>query len=255
MGMIAGNEQEKSQLATEICNLSARATACANLHHPHTKKSPFINWYLVLRVNENADMYGIRKQYHKLALQLHPDKNQHSKAETAFKLVSEAYFCLSDSARRAAFDLERKSISCIKCNTFPHTNTDPPTHTDVKIRVPYQETSRFNRVQRRMMELRTKLKEEAIIIEKCLLSNATGTRRELVNARGTRRELPVFNPSDYQYKGYPQHRTINHKNLDDLRAGFKIGNICMHNMAANSSPVFRSERTSFMSRCASTREY
>ncbi|GFP85285.1 chaperone protein dnaj [Phtheirospermum japonicum] len=89
MGMIAGNEQEKSQLVTEICDISARAIACAKLHHAHTRKLPFVNWYLVLRVNENADIYVIRKQYHKLALQLHPDKNKHSKAETAFKLVSE----------------------------------------------------------------------------------------------------------------------------------------------------------------------
>lgn len=50
MGMIAGNEQEKSQLATEICELSARATACAVLHHPRTNKSPFVNWYLLLKV-------------------------------------------------------------------------------------------------------------------------------------------------------------------------------------------------------------
>lgn len=47
MGKIAGDdEQEKSQLATEICDLLARA----NLHFAHANRSPFINWYLVLRV-------------------------------------------------------------------------------------------------------------------------------------------------------------------------------------------------------------
>ncbi|KAK6146191.1 hypothetical protein DH2020_020060 [Rehmannia glutinosa] len=254
MGIIAGNEQEKSQLATEICEISARA----NLHHPHTNKSPFINWYLVLRVNENSDIYVIRKQYHKLALQLHPDKNKHSKAETAFKLVSEAYFCLSDSARRAAFDSERHTISCIKCNTIPsYTNTDP---TNVKTqKQSHQETSRFNRINRRMKELRTKLKEDANTIEKCLIANiATASRREFVNANGTKTELPVFNPSDYyQYKGSPQFRTINQKKMEDLRAGFRIGNRSMHDRAMNSSPVFqyRSERSAFMSRCASTRDH
>ncbi|KAL0433966.1 UNVERIFIED_CONTAM: hypothetical protein Slati_2730900 [Sesamum latifolium] len=92
MGMIVGNEQEKSQLATEISELLARASVCAKFHHSRKNKTPFVNWYLVLRVNENADVDGIRKQYHKLALQLHPDKNKHSKAETAFKLVSEVGF-------------------------------------------------------------------------------------------------------------------------------------------------------------------
>ncbi|KAK6148251.1 hypothetical protein DH2020_019163 [Rehmannia glutinosa] len=253
MGIIARNEQEKSHLATEICEIWARAIACSNLHQPHTNKSPFINWYLVLRVNENSDIYGIRKQYHKLALQLHPDKNKHSKAETAFKLVSEAYFCLSDSARRASFDSERHTFSCIKCNTIPScTNIDP---TNVKTqKQSHQETSRFSRINRRMKELRTKLKEEANTIEKCLIANiATASRREFVNAN---RGAPVFNPWTITKKGSPQFRTINHKKIEDLRAGFRIGNKCMHDRAMNSSPVFqyRSERSAFMSRCASTRD-
>ncbi|KAK9161639.1 hypothetical protein Syun_007980 [Stephania yunnanensis] len=40
-------------------------------------------------VEENANLDAIRKQYHKLALNLHPDKNKHPKAEIAFKLVLE----------------------------------------------------------------------------------------------------------------------------------------------------------------------
>lgn len=40
-------------------------------------------------MEEDAGIDVIRKQYHKLALQLHPDKNKHPKAEVAFKLVSE----------------------------------------------------------------------------------------------------------------------------------------------------------------------
>ncbi|KAK6146019.1 hypothetical protein DH2020_019888 [Rehmannia glutinosa] len=88
--------------------------------------------------------------------------------------------------------------------------------------------------------------------------NITASRREFVNANGTKTELAVFNPSDYyQYKGSPQFRTINHKKIEDLRAGFRIGNRCMHDRAMNSSPVFQcqSERSAFMSRCASTRDH
>ncbi|KAL0368194.1 UNVERIFIED_CONTAM: Chaperone protein DnaJ [Sesamum calycinum] len=256
MGMIVGNEQEKSQLATEISELLARAGACAKFHHSRRNKPPFINWYLVLGVNENADVDGIRKQYHKLALQLHPDKNKHSKAETAFKLVSEAYYCLSDNGRRAAFDLERKAISCCECSTVPRTNSELPRHTNVKIQTPYQEPLRFNQIHRRIKELRTKLKEEATIIEKCLKTNAITSKRETPNINATRgKETPVFNPSNYQYKGYPHNRTINHKKLEDLRAGFMIGNRCMQNTAKTSCPIFQCqpERMPFMSRCASAR--
>ncbi|KAK6158529.1 hypothetical protein DH2020_005843 [Rehmannia glutinosa] len=139
--------------------------------------------------------------------------------------IQEAYFCLSDSAKRASFDSDRHTISCIKCNTIPsYTNTDP---TNVKTqKQSHQEISRFNRINRRMKELRTKLKEEANTIEKCLIANiAAASRREFVNANGKKTELPVFNPSDYyQYKGSPQFRTINHKKIEDLRAGFRIGN-------------------------------
>ncbi|KAK4433893.1 Chaperone protein DnaJ [Sesamum alatum] len=256
MGMMVGNEQEKFQLATEICELSARAGACVKFHHRYQNKPPFINWYLVLRVHENADVDEIRKQYHKLALQLHPDKNKHSKAETAFKLVSEAYFCLSDNARRAAFDLKRKTISCSECSRIPGANSELPSHTNVKIQTPYQEPLRFNQIHRRIKELRTKLKEEVTIIEKCLKNNAITSRRDSPNVNATReKETPVFNPSNYQSKGYPHHRTINHKKLEDLRAGFMIGNRCMQNTAKNGCPIFqyRSERVPFMSRCASAR--
>ncbi|XP_051152671.1 uncharacterized protein LOC127266453 isoform X2 [Andrographis paniculata] len=73
--------KSESELAVEqIC---ASAAHCAS-HQP-----PFINWYRLLKVDKNADSESIRKQYHKLALQVHPDKNNHSKAETAFKLLSQ----------------------------------------------------------------------------------------------------------------------------------------------------------------------
>lgn len=54
-----GNEQQKTQLATEICEISARAIACSNLHHPRINKSPFINWYLVLRVRNLFPLFLI----------------------------------------------------------------------------------------------------------------------------------------------------------------------------------------------------
>ncbi|PIN08800.1 hypothetical protein CDL12_18619 [Handroanthus impetiginosus] len=253
MENIAKNEQEKSQLAIEICDLVARAITCAKIHRPFQNKSPFINWYRVLRVDENADVNGVRKQYHKLALQLHPDKNKHSKAEAAFKLVSEAYYCLSDNARRAAFDCQKMTNSCIKCSPTPYTNKSPPKHTtNIKIQEPYQEKSRSNRIQKSKKELQTKLKEQANIIERCLKINARLSRKGPLNASGREEEFPIFNPSDYQHKGYPHFRTINHNKIEELRS-LRLRNRC----TTNNSPVFQyqSERSSFMSRCASTRDH
>ncbi|KAL0323423.1 UNVERIFIED_CONTAM: hypothetical protein Sangu_1961600 [Sesamum angustifolium] len=257
MGMMVGNEQEKSQLATEISELLARAGACAKFHHSRRNKPPFINWYLVLgerAMNVFRSLDGFLLDFMQLCSFILIKTAL--KAETAFKLVSEAYYCLSDNGRRAAFDLERKAISCCECNTVPRTNSELPRHTNVKIQTPYQEPLRFNQIHRRIKELRTKLKEEATIIEKCLRTNAITSRRESPNINATRgKETPVFNPSNYQYKGYPHNRTINHKKLEDLRAGFMIGNRCMQNTAKTSCPIFqcRPERMPFMSRCASAR--
>ncbi|KAH9618259.1 hypothetical protein KSS87_015547 [Heliosperma pusillum] len=62
------------------------------------------DWYGVLGVSPQADDDAIRKQYRKLALILHPDKNKAIGAEGAFKLVSQAWSILSDKNRRAAYD-------------------------------------------------------------------------------------------------------------------------------------------------------
>lgn len=66
-----------------------------------------VDWYGVLSVNPLADEETVRKQYRKLALMLHPDKNKCLGAEGAFKLVSEAWSLLSDKAKRLAYDQKR----------------------------------------------------------------------------------------------------------------------------------------------------
>lgn len=66
-----------------------------------------IDWYRILGVDPLADEETIRKHYRKLALILHPDKNKSIGADGAFKIVSEAWSCLSDKTKRAAFDQKR----------------------------------------------------------------------------------------------------------------------------------------------------
>lgn len=66
------------------------------------------DWYSVLGVPPEADLPSIRKAYHKLALQHHPDRNKGSKeSEERFKDIAKAYAVLSDDRTRKIFDRER----------------------------------------------------------------------------------------------------------------------------------------------------
>lgn len=64
------------------------------------------NWYSVLQIDSKVDEVTIKKQYRKLALLLHPDKNKFPGAEAAFKLIGEANRLLSDTAKRSVFDFK-----------------------------------------------------------------------------------------------------------------------------------------------------
>ncbi|KAG4958549.1 Chaperone protein dnaJ 49 [Glycine soja] len=67
-----------------------------------------MDWYGILGVYPYADEETVRKQYRKLALNLHPDKNKSPGAEGAFKLVSEAWSLLSDKVKRLAYNQNRR---------------------------------------------------------------------------------------------------------------------------------------------------
>lgn len=68
------------------------------------------NYYDVLGVSESSSQEDIKKVYRKLAVKYHPDKNPTNKkeAETRFKEISEAYYVLSDAARRTQYDQARR---------------------------------------------------------------------------------------------------------------------------------------------------
>ncbi|XP_027164760.1 J protein JJJ2 [Coffea eugenioides] len=207
MGRARTDSDIKSHLVTEICNISDRAVTCALQHHFGSTNPPFVDWYLVLKVDENAGPDIIRKHYLRLALQLHPDKNKHPKADTAFKLVSEAYACLSDDARRTAFNLERHRNFCFKCSNISD-DSPIPSNTKPK-RIPTSERTRSNHALQRMKDLRARFMEEATIIENCLKANAASRVSD-----SSRKELPTFNPADYLSQGYPHRTTSNHKKLE-----------------------------------------
>ncbi|CDY49460.1 BnaA10g06500D [Brassica napus] len=99
-----------------------------------------------------VDVYiSVRKQYRKLALMLHPDKNKCKGAEGAFKLVSEAWGLLSDKVKRYSYNLKRQvkggqqrfpttqSAQPASSNGFQNAREhDPPAYAP-----PFQESSTF----------------------------------------------------------------------------------------------------------------
>ncbi len=61
--------------------------------------------YQVLGVDKNASQSDIKKSYHKLAKQYHPDFNPNNpQAEARFKEVSAAFSVLSDEEKRKTYD-------------------------------------------------------------------------------------------------------------------------------------------------------
>ncbi|CAO2832177.1 unnamed protein product [Amaranthus hypochondriacus] len=182
----------KSDLAVETCNIFTNSHHSFCNHHLNSRSptlTPFIDWYLILRVGEDAGISIIRKQYHKLALLLHPDKNKHPKAELAFKLISQAYKCLSDEGKRSNFNLERWRNQCTECSRIPH-NTHSPHNANNNAR-----NSRSYKIQQQFRALKEKLKEEAKVIQGCIRVN-----------QGPTNKYPVFDPSSYSNLGYPHRR-------------------------------------------------
>ncbi|KAL9410239.1 hypothetical protein AB3S75_044076 [Citrus x aurantiifolia] len=219
MGIFDKEDSEmKSKLVLEICSISTTAIGCAHrrISPPSPAESHFIDWYRLLGVDEEATIETIRKRYHKLALQLHPDKNKHRKAEIAFKLISEAYTCLSDTAKRRAFNLERWKKFCIECNRIPYTSCKSPVNSRASKYKAWNPAawSRSYKILRNLRDIKERFKEEAKVIENCLSAAASRKESLLVNPSSnlfqsrhrTQKETPVFDPSDYLFQGYPHLR-------------------------------------------------
>lgn len=63
------------------------------------------DYYEVLSVSRTASDGEIKTSYRKLAMQWHPDKNPGNvESEAKFKEINEAYDCLKDAQKRAAYD-------------------------------------------------------------------------------------------------------------------------------------------------------
>lgn len=63
------------------------------------------DYYELLEVERSADDSTLKSSYRKLAMRWHPDRNPgDSDAEARFKAINEAYDCLKDPQKRAAYD-------------------------------------------------------------------------------------------------------------------------------------------------------
>jgi len=62
------------------------------------------DYYEVLGVSKSTSVDEIKKQYRKLALKFHPDRNKSKDAPEHFKEISEAYAVLSDTEKRQLYD-------------------------------------------------------------------------------------------------------------------------------------------------------
>jgi molecular chaperone DnaJ len=64
-----------------------------------------VDFYELLEVERSADEKILKSAYRKLAMKFHPDKNPGcADSEAKFKQINEAYACLSDPQKRAAYD-------------------------------------------------------------------------------------------------------------------------------------------------------
>lgn len=101
------------RLFPELEDIQKMITVC-DVHSSADKKIKGLDdWYGILQVQPSADFDIIKKQYRKLCLLLHPDKNKFPGAEAAFKFVAEANRWLSDQIKRSQYDIRYRSHSLV----------------------------------------------------------------------------------------------------------------------------------------------
>lgn len=91
-------------------NISQLLAICEVHSSASVKINGETDWYGILQVEPTADDMVLKKQYRKLALLLHPDKNKFAGAEAAFKLIGEAHMTLTDQVKRRSHDNKRKPV-------------------------------------------------------------------------------------------------------------------------------------------------
>ncbi|XP_060213810.1 uncharacterized protein LOC132640993 [Lycium barbarum] len=91
------------------------------------------DFYTILGMDPSANRAKLKKQYKRMAVLLHPDKNKNVGADGAFRLVSEAWTVLSDRAKRSSYDQRRNlftlhTTSGVVGNYANYSNSPAPPH-------------------------------------------------------------------------------------------------------------------------------
>jgi DnaJ-class molecular chaperone len=66
------------------------------------------NYYKILGVSRSATVKEIKKAYHKMSLEYHPDRNKSPNARDKFATIAEAYEVLKDQDKRQTYDRHGK---------------------------------------------------------------------------------------------------------------------------------------------------
>jgi len=79
------------------------------------------DYYKILNVSETSTLEEIKKEYRKLSMIHHPDKNQNNPESTKkFQAISAAYEVLGDAQKRQSYDLGRRTHSMFNNSSRGH---------------------------------------------------------------------------------------------------------------------------------------
>ena len=93
---------------------------------------PFVDYYEVLQLAQNAEQGTIERVYRLLAKRYHPD-NSDSGSEDVFRNVQEAYEVLIDPESRAAYDVQYDRNHSLQWNIFSQSNAPGDQEEDRRI--------------------------------------------------------------------------------------------------------------------------
>ncbi|KAJ8572952.1 hypothetical protein K7X08_009463 [Anisodus acutangulus] len=128
--------EKAERLYPQLENISQLLAVC-NVHcsAQNNRVGSERDWYGILQIDRLSGEATIKKQYRRLALMLHPDKNKLPGAEAAFKLIVEANMVLSDQVKRSLYDNKYRVISgagvakqpphLVNRNSFVRQNNNP----------------------------------------------------------------------------------------------------------------------------------
>ncbi|XP_018492939.1 uncharacterized protein LOC108863120 isoform X2 [Raphanus sativus] len=152
-------------------------------------------------------------------------------------LILGAYLCLTDETERRCFNTERRKNVCLKCSRLSHKTKENRTET------------KQNRFCQTLRDIRDTFREENKVIKRCLKTNSArfmGSLTEetpvfgIPNPNRFNMELPVFNPSDYKFCGYPHVRNrVLDNNLSDCKVFMRSRSTCVHSSLCIRSPDTR----------------